>query len=134
MAFTLTKEQLAKTLAKGEEALNLIGYIPMISILSAAVRTLGGKLQALLGLSLAVFSLIAGIMASKGKIRHFLNFRTSIEHFLHGLFNMLRAVIEAVPFLSLITCLPYDRVFNKRFKYTGEDFDVIEVEAEEIKS
>ena len=92
MALTFTKEQLAKTLAKGEDVLNLIGYIPMISILSAALRTLGGKFQALLGFLFAVFSLIAGITASKGKLQHFLNFRTSIEHFLHGIFNIVRAL------------------------------------------
>jgi hypothetical protein len=134
MARTITKEQLARTLAKGEEALNLIGYIPMISILSAALRTFGGKLQALIGLCFAIFSLIMGLKSSKGKICHFLNFRMGLEHFLHGLFNMLRALFEAVPFLSLVTCLPYDRVLKKRFKYTYEDSNVIEVEAEEIDS
>ena len=128
----ITKEQLAKTLAKGEEALNLIGYIPMISILSAALRTLAGKLQAVLGIGIAIFSLIAGFKSPRNKIRHFLNFRISIEHFLHGVCNILRAMFEAVPFLSLVTCLPYDRLFKKRFKYTYEDSDIIEVEVEKV--
>lgn len=132
--FNISRQQLEKTLARGEESLNLIGYIPVISSMSAAVRALGGKLQALIGFGFAVYSLIAGLKSSRGKIRHFLNFSASLSHFLHGLANMLRAAIEAVPFLSLVTCLPYDRFFHKRFKYALEDSDIIEVDAEEIRS
>ena len=132
MTFKITKEQLAKTLAKGEEVLNLIGYIPMISILSAGFRTLCGKFQALIGLGFAIFSLIAAFRSTKNRFRHFLNFRYSLEHFMHGLFNMLRALFEAVPFLSLVTCFPYDRIFRKRFRYTFEDSDIIEVNAENL--
>lgn len=128
----VTKEQLAKTLAKGEEALNLIGYIPMVSLLSAALRTLGGKLQAVLGLLLAIAFLIAGFKSPKNKIRHLLNFRTSLEHLFHGVANIIRALLEAVPFLSLVTCLPYDRLLKKRFKYSLEDSDFIEIKVEKI--
>jgi hypothetical protein len=131
MKFTFTQEKLNKTLAKGEEALNLIGYIPMISILSAALRTLGGKIQVVIGFFFAIYHLIATFKSSRGKIRHFLRFRAGLEHFFHGLLNLVRAMIEAVPFLSLVICLPYDRFFKKRFKYSFEDSDVIEIQAEE---
>lgn len=126
--WSITQEILAKTFAKGEAALNLIGYIPMVSTLSAGVRMLGGKLQVVIGFCFGIYSLAVGIKSSRGKIRHFVNFRTCVEHFVHGILNMLRALIEAVPFLSLILCLPYDHFFKKRFKYALEDSDVIDVE------
>ncbi len=128
----VTKEQLARTLAKSEEALNLIGYIPIVSALSAGVRAFGGKLQVLIGLGFAIISLFLTFKLQRNKLRHFMNFRFSLELFLHGISNILRAVIEAVPCLSLVTCLPYDRVFHKRFKYTFEDLDVVEVNTKHV--
>jgi hypothetical protein len=113
-----TREQIARTLAKGEEALNLLGYIPMISIVSAALRTLGGKLQAIGGLFFAAWHFF--------KIKPY-QAKMGLEYFLHGVFNIVRALIEAVPFLSLVTCLPYDRIFKKRFKYAGENSDIIDI-------
>jgi glycosyltransferase A (GT-A) superfamily protein (DUF2064 family) len=116
-----TQEQIHKTLAKAEEVLNLVGYIPLVSLLSAAVRTLGGKLQLLLGLVFAIGCFMAGITTPLRKKKHFQNARWSIGHALHGVLNILRALIESVPFLSLITCLPYDRVFKIRIRYSLEN-------------
>ncbi|MBI2809786.1 MAG: hypothetical protein HYX67_02990 [Candidatus Melainabacteria bacterium] len=113
-----TQEQIARSLSKAEEALNLLGYIPMVSIASAAVRTLGGKLQALGGLCYAVWNFF--------KMRPF-RAKMGLEYLFHGVCNIVRAMIEAVPFLSLATCLPYDRVFKKRFKYSGEDSEIIDI-------
>ncbi len=131
----MTKQELFKTLAKCEIALNYIGYIPMISILSAPIRGLGGKIQAILGFSFAIFSLIAGFNSQTNKIRYFFIFKTSIEHFIHGLLNIVRAMVEIVPFLSLVICLPYDHYLKKRFRYSEEltpPSDTIEGHAEEI--
>lgn len=125
----ITQTQLEKTLAKAEEALNLIGYIPLVSLLSAAVRSLGGMLQIFLSLTFAASSLFAK------KSESFWDFKMAISHFFHGLANVIRAKIEAVPGLSLITCLPYDRLLKKRFKYPVENRPdaVVEVEAEILK-
>ena len=121
--------QLEKTLSKAEEALNLVGYIPLVSIISAAIRSLAGKLQALLSFVFAVGSFIAGWFSPHHKkLKHFQNCRLGIEHLLHGLFNVVRALFEAVPFLSLVTCLPYDRILKKRFKYNCEKYPEQDIE------
>lgn len=126
----LTQIQLDKTLAKAEEALNLVGYIPLVSLLSATLRSLGGMLQTLLSLIFAAVNFVAGFISKKP--RHFRNFRLSVHYIFHGIFNIIRAKIEAVPCLSLITCLPYDRLLKKRFKYPSENHsdDEMEIEVE----
>ena len=116
-----TQEQVHKSLAKAEEVLNLVGYIPLVSLLSATVRTLGGKLQILLGLVFAIGCFMAGLTAPLRKKKHFQNAKWSIGHAFHGLLNIVRALIESVPFLSLITCLPYDRIFKIRMRYSLEN-------------
>ncbi len=116
-----TQEQIHKTFAKAEEILNLVGYVPLVSLLSAAVRTIGGKLQLLLGLVFALGCFMMGLTAPLRKKKHFQNARWSIGHALHGLLNILRALIESVPFLSLITCFPYDRIFKIRIRYSLEN-------------
>lgn len=123
----IPKELLEKTLAKAEMALNLIGYIPLISLLSASIRGLGGMLQLILGLCFALgYFVLLGFTESR-KIKHFVLLKTSFAHSIHGICNMLRAKIEAIPFLGLMICLPYDRLLKKRFKYSIENFSDIEV-------
>jgi hypothetical protein len=119
MFLYISQNQLEKTLVRAEEVLNLVGYIPLVSLLSAAVRSFGGMLQIILGLIFATVSFLA--KAPSRKSNHFRNCRLSIHHVLHGFFNIVRAKIEAVPFLSLITCLPYDRILKKRFRYSIEN-------------
>jgi Flp pilus assembly protein TadB len=126
----ICKNQLEKTLAKAEETLNLIGYIPLISLISATVRSLGGMLQIILGLLFAMAYFFLWGFTHSRKIKHFLLIKTSFSHAIHGICNAVRAKIEAVPFLSLVLCLPYDRLLKKRFKYEIEKF--LDVEVEEI--
>ncbi len=128
----ISKDQLEKALAKAEAALNLVGYIPMISLLSAAVRSFGGFLQLVLGLCLAIVYFFKLRLSNSRKVECFFHFKTGFAHVLHGICNIVRAKIEAVPFLSLVTCLPYDRLLKKRFKYGIETCPDIEGEAEEI--
>ncbi len=128
----ISKNQLEKSLAKAEEALNVIGYIPMISKLSAAVRSFGGILQLLIGLCFVIVYFFTLKFSNSRKIERFFHFKTSLAHVLHGVCNIIRAKIEAVPFLSLVVCLPYDRILKKRFKYAIESRPDIEAEAEEI--
>lgn len=133
MTFLLTKEKMIKILAKSETALNLIGYIPVISSMSGLVRMVGGKIQALIGFFVAAFSLFTAFK-SVNKFRALLIFRIGLEHLLHGICNLIRGSIETVPLLSLVLCLPYDHLLKKRFKYSSEDedLDIIEVKGEEI--
>jgi len=124
----ISQAQLEKTLARAEEALNLVGYIPLVSMLSAAVRSMGGMLQVVLSCIFALGNFVAGHLVKKPKLIQ--KSKLCVHHLFHGLFNLLRAKIEAVPFLSLVTCLPYDRLLKKRFQYPTEnrhDDDVIEI-------
>ena len=128
----ITKDQLERTLAKGEEALNLIGYVPVVSTMSAALRALSGKLQVVLGIIFAIvyFSLLG--FSETRKIKHFLHLKSSFGQIFHGICNIVRSLLEAVPFLSLVTCLPYDRLLKKRFKYSVENYTDIEIDVEEV--
>lgn len=134
MKWTISKEQLAKTLATTEEALNLVGYIPMVSVLSATIRSLGAKCQMIAGFSSAIFFFFCGFYRKNSKFKHFQRCRLSIEQALHGVFNFCRSLIEFVPFLSLVTCLPYDKFLRKRFRYVHErDLDREDPEIIDIK-
>lgn len=123
-----SNDKLEKFLAQAEQTFNLVGYIPIISIASASVRSFGGIVQAITGTGLAIgIFCMLGFTKSR-QIKHFVRLKISLAHIAHGVCNILRAKIEAVPFLSLLICLPYDRLFNKRFRYA------IEVYPDEIPS
>lgn len=128
----LSISALEKTLAKAEEALNLIGYIPLISLHSAAVRLIGGLIQLILGFGLALLYFCILRFSSARKMKHFFHLKKSFAHGCHGISNIVRSNIEAVPFLGLILCLPYDRLLKKRFKYEVETRCATDTDAEEI--
>ena len=132
MRFSISKEQFAKILSTTENALNLVGYIPMISAISGAVRLTGSKLQMLGGLLGTLYYLLKGSYAKSKKLHSFQNCRLSIEQILHGVLNLCRGMIEVVPFLSLVLCLPYDRFLKRRFKYSNEDVEDIDEDVIDI--
>jgi hypothetical protein len=121
----ISKDHLERVLAKAEEVLNLVGYIPLISLISATVRTLGGMLQLILGVCFAAGHFFFLGFSKTRKITHFFHLKASLAHALHGFCNVLRATIEAIPFLSLTLCLPYDRMLKKRFKYPIENYPIV---------
>jgi hypothetical protein len=117
----ITRQQLAKTVARAEEVLNLIGYIPVVSIFSAFFfRALGGKIQIIWGLWFALYHSIAFIF-SKNKDRRLTYLQMSLEHAVHGFCNTLRSMIEIFPFAGFALCLPYDRLLKLRLKYKLEN-------------
>ncbi len=124
----ISKDHIEYTLVKAEEVLNLVGYIPMISLITAAIRSFGGMLQLILGACFAAYYFFLLKFFKTGKIQHLFHLKTGLSHVAHGFCNVMRAKIEAIPFLSLIICLPYDRLFRKRFKYSMEKYQ----EGEEI--
>jgi hypothetical protein len=130
----ISKQHLEMLLVKAEEALNLVGYIPVISAFSGAVRSVGGIVQIIFGLLFALAHFLKIRFLKAPNIRSILGIKDGLAHGFHGLANFIRAKIELVPFLSLFTCLPYDRILNKRFKYASEsipevveDPDVIDI-------
>lgn len=128
----ISKDHFEKILSQAEQALNLIGYIPFISAFSGAIRSTGGCFQFLSGLCLSAYFFCVLAFAKTKNIKHLFYLKTSFSHALHGIANIIRAKIEIVPFLSLILCLPYDRLFQKRFKYAAENLPNVEIDDEVI--
>ncbi len=129
----ISKEQFESILAQGEQAFNLVGYIPFVSIISASVRSVGGLLQMTLGFCFALGYFCVFFYKKSRNIKHFFYLKTSFIYALHGIANFFRAKIEAIPCLSLLFCLPYDRYFKKRFKYTTETLPKKEADIETIE-
>ena len=126
-------DKFERVLARGEESLNLVGYVPFLSTVSGALRSLGGIAQLIVGFSCAIGYFCSFRYSKQSKVKHLLHLKTSLSHGFHGIANWLRAKIEIIPFLSLIFCLPYDRFFKKRFKYSAETLPAAEAEGETIE-
>lgn len=105
------------TLTTFETGLNYAGYVPIVSSFSAVVRAEYGKIEIICGIAAAVFFAVRALLA-EGAQKEFLWKRSedSLEYVAHGFANIIRAVFECVPFVSLVTCLPYDLCKN-RFSY-----------------
>ena len=129
----ISKDKFESILARGEESLNLVGYVPFLSVASGALRSLGGLLQLILGFSFAIGYFCAFRYSKQRKIQHLLYMKTGFSHGFHGIANWLRAKIEIIPFLSLLVCLPYDRFFKKRFKYSIEKLPEVKTEGVTIE-
>jgi hypothetical protein len=82
---------------------------------------------AIAGCFAAGYFCLLGFCKSRN-IKHIVQLRISLSHIAHGICNFFRAKIEAVPFLSLVLCLPYDRFFRKRFRYPIEIYPVEDTE------
>lgn len=114
---------LNKTIAVGEQCLNIAGYIPGVSSVSGAFRLAGGKIEIIGGIAAAVIVALAALSAPDATSkRQGLSRAVTIltTYFLHGIANAFRGSIEMIPFISLVTCLPYDLLKN-RFTYLHED-------------
>ncbi len=113
---------LNKTLSISEQWLNIAGYIPGVSSVSGALRIAGGKTEIIgaVGAS-AIVALAALSAADSAERRQGLRRAVTIltTYLLHGIANVFRGSIEMIPFLSLMTCLPYDLLGN-RFTYPHE--------------
>ena len=129
----ISKDRFETILARGEESLNLVGYVPFLSIASGALRSLGGLVQLILGFGFAIGYFCAFRYGKQRKIQHLLYVKTSLGYGFHGIANWLRAKIEIIPFFSLVFCLPYDRYFKKRFKYSIEKLPEVKPEGVTIE-
>lgn len=108
------------TLASFEKDLNFVGYIPFASMLSGALRIIYGKIEVIGSVALGALSAIKSLFYNGeqkeqewNRAVHFFNYA------LHGIANIFRGTLETVPFLSLVTCLPYD-MLELRFTYPKE--------------
>jgi hypothetical protein len=110
---------LNKTLNSFEGGLNIAGYVPVVSTFSGALRINYGKLEVIGAIAAAVLITFRALFLVNASDRD-RELKRAIDVFtcysLHGVANMIRGILEIVPFVSLATCLPYD-LSDKRFAY-----------------
>lgn len=112
---------LERTLTVFETGLNYAGYIPIVSSFSAPVRAGFGKIEIIGGIAAAAFFALRALCAEGDeKALLWRNSEISLEYVAHGFANIIRAVFECIPFVSLVTCLPYD-LCAERFHYTTQN-------------
>jgi hypothetical protein len=116
---------LDSSLEKFEHALNIAGYVPLVSSVSGVIRAVLGKIEVIGGIATGAILAIAALFNPHASQRHAqLNkaAEVAVKYSLHGVANLLRGTIEVFPLLSLVTCLPYDLMGN-RFSYFRENFN-----------
>ena len=109
-------------LATAEKLLNFTGYI----LPTGSFRVTLGTVQ------LCAFGML-GIMTAME--RHFLQMKRKepllyycIEQSVHGLFNVIRGIIESLPFfIGTMVCLAYDLAGN-RVTYLGENTEFLRIQ------
>ncbi|WP_068469449.1 hypothetical protein [Candidatus Protochlamydia phocaeensis] len=117
----MSLDSLNKNLQSIEHGLNIMGYIPIVGTFSACIRFTYGKMEMITGLAVSLISFTGSIFASDLQRQQALESRAikAIEYSLHGWLNMGRCFLEIIPFISLVTCLPYDLSGRKIIVYTS---------------
>lgn len=116
------EDVLDNTFGHFEQGLNIAGYIPLVSSLSGGLRFEYGKLEIIGALAAAAIMCINALFNSDASEKAVLLNKAGevvIKYSLHGVANMVRGLFEIVPFVSLVTCLPYD-LMGSRFAYIRE--------------
>jgi hypothetical protein len=110
---------LNKTLNDFEAGLNIAGYFPIVSTFSGSLRISYGKLEIIGAIAVAALIAVRALFLTNDSDRN-REFRKAVEvlidYSLHGFANIMRGTIEVAPFVSLVTCLPYD-LWGHRFAY-----------------
>ncbi len=118
MTIVKSLRQIGQACESLEGVLNILGYIPIVGTLSALIRFFYGKVQVFGGLIVLLISLVASIFGRPAKKRTWKHALELGGHFIrHGFLNYGRSLVEFIPFLPLITCLPYDRLGTKILDY-----------------
>lgn len=102
-----------------ENAMNVAGYVPILSTISGGLRMTYGNIEVVGAIVAAAFLAIQALFTSDSSAKSDLfnqSGKVLVKYSLHGFANCIRSVFESVPFLSLVTCLPYDLMGN-RFSY-----------------
>lgn len=119
------EDVLDDALTQFEYGLNVVGYVPLISTISSGIRMTYGNVEVIGAIAAAAILAIKALFTSDSEARSELfnqSGKVLAKYSLHGLANCLRSLFESVPFLSLITCLPYDLAGN-RFSYLSNEFE-----------
>jgi len=123
MSVLSTQKELNHVQRVVETGLNYAGYVPGVSTLSGALRVNYGKIEIIGAVAAAAFIAIRALVNQDAQersagLKKALNVMSTYS--LHGVANIFRGILEMIPFLSLVTCLPYDLQKN-RFTYPKED-------------
>lgn len=117
----VTQAALDRNLSQFEKALNVAGYIPIVSSVSGAVRVLYGKIEVVAAVGTAAISALKALFSdARGSKEWFGRSVMALDYALHGVANIVRGYIEMVPFLGLALCLPYDHCLEERVTYPTE--------------
>lgn len=116
----MTLQNLNRSFETVESCLNWMGYIPVVGTFSACVRYSLGDAQLTVAIAIGAINYVGSVFAANEERQHDLESRAvkSLEYAVHGCLNMGRAFLEFVPFVSLVTCVPYDVMGRKWLVYT----------------
>ena len=118
-AFTAANH-LDQNLASFEKALNVLGYIPIVSSVTGFVRVQYGKFEVVASIAVAAFKFIASLFARSDAQRAQLEMESvqALTYIKHGLANFARGMVEMIPFVNLIM-IAHDRIYD-RLRYPTE--------------
>jgi hypothetical protein len=117
------QSNLNKTLNDFEHGLNIVGYVPFVACISGSLRISYGKLEIIGAVAIAAIVAIRALFINNAVERDRELRRAAeilIYYSAHGFANIGRGMIEVVPLLSLVTCLPYD-LLGKRMAYSTQE-------------
>jgi len=98
-----------KALIRAERALNMCGYIPVVSSFTGAFRVVAAVIQLLVA---ALFALLLTLVRCAALSRRCWNISAN------GLANIFRGAVEKIPLAGNLACYLYDR--NGRVQYLSE--------------
>ena len=92
-----------------ENIFNKLGYVPVVSSVSGGLREVFGATQVITGLAMTSINSLRKAYAKEetsiGQLQKKVDL--SKEQVRHGIANMMRAVLEIIPFINF-SCLCYD--------------------------
>lgn len=88
-----------------ELSLNVIGYIPILSLGSATIRALYATVQIVAGIAFGILSNFISLFSSDTEKKRFI---VPFKYAFHGVLNFQRALIETVLIVGNVGCFLYD--------------------------
>ena len=108
-----------KKLNEIEKTNNTVGYIPILNFGAAIIRAICGiAMMTFSGLSSIYYSIKASFISDKTKKFNCQNLaKIHFEYAHHGMVNLFRSAIEAIPILGGAALAYYDHIIKHRFEY-----------------
>jgi len=101
-----------------EKGFNILGYVPFIGTLSGLIRiALAGVIQLFIGLVCFLVGVVSAMLMTLFRQREMRVGCISLARFgsamlVHTRLNILRGLIELIPFLGGLLLIVYDRTFK----------------------